>query len=101
VPLAHGEFSYGADVAPRRLDYVAPEYPKKAAGQRVRGIVILQAVIDTNGVVRQTRIIQSIPMLDDAAGAAVCRWRFTPARLRGAGIAVAMTLTVEFPPTPQ
>jgi protein TonB len=99
--LAHGKFSYGADVAPHRLDYVPPEYPKEAARLRVRGIVILQAAIDTNGVVRQTRIIRSISMLDDAAGAAVCNWRFTPARIGGVAIAVAMTVTVEFPPTPK
>jgi TonB family protein len=99
APLPHDEFSYGADVAPRRLEYVAAQYPKEAARLRIRGIVILQAVIGTDGVVRQTRIIRSIPMLDDAAGAAVCRWRFTPAHIGGAAIAVAMTVTVEFPPT--
>ncbi len=99
APLPHDEFSYAADVAPRRLEYVAPQYPKEAARLQIRGIVILQAVIGTDGVVRQTRIIRSIPMLDDAAGAAMCRWRFTPARIGGAAIAVAMTISVEFPPT--
>jgi periplasmic protein TonB len=88
-------------VAPHRLAYVPPEYPKGAASLGVRGIVILQAVIDRNGVVRQTRIMRSIPMLDDAAEAAVCRWRFAPARVGGAAIPVAMTLTVEFTPAPQ
>jgi protein TonB len=96
--LAHGQFSYGADVAPRRVDSVVPEYPPEAARFHVRGIVILEAVVDTDGVVRQTRIIRSIPMLDSAAVAAVCRRRFTPARIRGAPVAVATTVTVEFPP---
>ncbi|HEY3885256.1 MAG TPA: energy transducer TonB [Vicinamibacterales bacterium] len=80
---------------------MTPEYPKEAGRLRVRGIVIVQAVIDTHGVVRQTRIIRSIPMLDDAAGLAVCSWRFTPAAMNGVTIAVAMTITVEFPPAPQ
>ena len=36
-------------------------------------------------------------MLDDAAALAVCSWRFTPATMGGTSIAVAMTITVEFP----
>lgn len=101
TPLSHGEYAYSAVTVPHRLEYVAPTYPQEAAGLGARGIVILRAVIDTNGIVRQTRVLRSIPMLDDAAADAVCRWRFTPARVGGAAIAMAITVTVEFPPTTQ
>lgn len=98
VPLAHGDYSFAARVPPRRVKNVPPEWPAEAARRGLCGIVIVQAVLDAQGVVRQTRILRSIPMLDDAAVAAVCQWRFTPARVAIRPIAVAVTLAVEFPP---
>jgi TonB family protein len=100
APWANREFSYAADVVPHRVHYVAPEYPKEAARTGIRGVVILRAVIDAKGIVRQTRIIRSAPMFDDAAAVAVCSWRFTPAAMGGTAIPVAMTVSVEFPPAP-
>jgi protein TonB len=79
-----------------RTTYVAPEYPDSATRERVRGIVILQLVIDSEGVVRTTRVLRSVAPLDDAAVDAVCQWRFAPARLKGRAVAVRMAVTVTF-----
>jgi protein TonB len=37
-----------------------------------------------------------VPLLDDAAVAAVRQWRFTPALLNGEPVPVVMTVTVNF-----
>jgi len=62
----------------------------------VQGVVILEAVIDTNGDVADARILRSIPMLDQAAVDAVRQWRFTPTLLNGVPVQVIMTVTVNF-----
>jgi protein TonB len=62
----------------------------------VKGVVILEAIIDERGAVKQVTVLRSIPLLDQAAVEAVRQWRFTPARLNGEAVPVVMTVTVNF-----
>lgn len=82
--------------APTRTLFVAPDYPSTALAARVSGSVIIEAIIDTDGHVRNARVLRSIPLLDDAALAAVRQWRYTPTMLNGAPVPVVMTVTVRF-----
>jgi len=81
---------------PRKILDVAPVYPKLAQAAGISGIVILEATIDEEGNVRDTRVLRSIPLLDEAAADAVRRWRFTPTVLNGQPIPIVMTVTVNF-----
>ncbi|MGC4084541.1 MAG: energy transducer TonB [Vicinamibacterales bacterium] len=81
---------------PRRVNDVAPSYPAIARSAGVRGIVIIEATIDTNGAVVAARILRSVPLLDEAALQAVRQWRYVPARLNGTPTAVLITVTVNF-----
>lgn len=81
---------------PQKVHHVAPEYPSIARSARVSGIVILEAVISPDGSVGEVRILRSIPLLDEAAIAAVRQWRFTPTLLNGEAVPVIMTVTVAF-----
>ena len=63
-PLAAG--TDGVPV-PKKKKHVQPAYPEEALAEGIRGIVILDLVIDTEGRVAETRIIRSIPGLDEAA----------------------------------
>jgi protein TonB len=81
---------------PRKLSHVAPVYPELARTARVSGFVIIEATIDEEGNVRDTRVLRSIPLLDRAAVDAVRQWRFTPTVLNGQVIPVVMTVTVNF-----
>ena len=81
---------------PTRIVYVAPVYPSLALAARVQGTVILQAVIDESGTVRELRVLRGHPLLDDAAMQAVAKWRFTPTLLNGTTVPVVMTVTVTF-----
>ncbi len=82
--------------APQKTHNVAPRYPELARQIRVSGVVILEAVIDAQGLVESVRVLRSIALLDQAAIDAVREWRFTPARLNGEPIPVVMTVTVAF-----
>jgi protein TonB len=81
---------------PERIHYVAPEYPALALAARREGTVILEAVLDTDGSVRDARVLRSIPLLDAAALEAVQQWRFTPTLLNGEPVPVVLTVTVVF-----
>ena len=81
---------------PTRIAYVAPVYPPLALASHVQGTVILQAVIDEKGSVRELRVLRGHPLLDDAAMQAVAKWHFTPTLLNGTTVPVVMTVTVTF-----
>jgi protein TonB len=86
----------GSIQPPRKTVDVSPIYPAIARQARVRGVVILEAVIAEDGSVRNVRVLRSIPLLDDAAVDAVQQWRFTPTLLNGEAVPVVMTVTVAF-----
>ena len=58
----------GGDVKPpTKVKHVPPVYPTMASLLWVQGIVILEAVIDTQGAVSNVQVLRSIPLLDEAA----------------------------------
>jgi len=65
--------------APEATRRVPPDYPGEAKKAKVDGVVTVGAMVRTDGTVGETRILKSIPALDDAAVAAVRQWRFEPA----------------------
>lgn len=81
---------------PTKIHDVLPMYPAIAQGAHVEGIVILEAVIDERGRVSETRILRHVPLLDDAAEAAVRQWVYSPTLLNGQPIPVVVTVTVQF-----
>ncbi len=86
----------GSISRPERIHYVAPGYPAIARSARVEGTVILEAVLGADGLVREVRVLRSIPLLDAAAVQAVQQWRFTPTLLNGTAVPVVMTVTAVF-----
>jgi len=82
--------------APRKIVDVKPLYPQLAQAAHVEGIVILETVIDVRGRVASVHVLRSIPLLDQAAIAAVEQWTYTPTLLNGVPVPVVMTVTVQF-----
>ena len=61
--------------------YVVPVYPPKARAQKIQGRVLLMVVVDEEGKVEDdVKVVDSVPMLDQAAIDAVHQWSFAPAR---------------------
>jgi len=81
---------------PERIVYVAPVYPPVARAARLEGVVIIEATISLSGDVVNARVLRSMPLLDEAALAAVRQWRYTPTLLNGVPVPVILTVTVQF-----
>lgn len=76
-----------------------PRYPELARRARLEGSVILQAVIQTDGAVGSLKVLHvSRPRLgfEEAAVAAVSRWRYRPGTQHGRPVAVYLTVTIDF-----
>jgi periplasmic protein TonB len=82
--------------APVKIADVAPIYPTIARNAHIQGMVILEAVLNAQGGVESVRVLQSLPLLDQAAVDAVQQWRYTPVLLNGQAVPVVMTVTVNF-----
>lgn len=65
-------------------------------GPDVHGVVILEIIIDPQGVPCSVAVLRSLRRdADEAAVNAVKQWRFTPAKLNGEGWPVAYNVTIE------
>lgn len=96
--LPPGVYRVGGDVkAPVVLHRVEPMYTDEARKARVSGIVIVQAIIDKSGNVRDVQVLKPLPFgLDQAAVDAVKQWKFAPATRNGEPVDVIFNLTVSF-----
>jgi periplasmic protein TonB len=81
---------------PVKVKNVPPVYPQIAIAARIEGLVIIEAVIGTDGAVSETRILRGVPLLNQAALDAVKQWRYTPTTLNNVPVPVIMTVTVQF-----
>lgn len=102
-PVANGDFSrpiVASDtpsyVPPKLKKQTRPRYPSAARKQKVEGVVAVELLIDANGCVAATRVVESVPGLDEAARECVGKWRFTPAQLDGQPIATRAMAPVLF-----
>jgi len=87
----------GEVTAPEKISGGDPTYTEAARRARIQGVVILEAVIDSEGKVTRSRVLKSLPFgLDEKARNAVASWRFNPARRGGEPVAVFYTVTVNF-----
>jgi protein TonB len=84
------------DRGPRLISSPKPEYPHEAFVHRIQGTVEVQILIDATGRVSDTRILQSIPVLDAAALIAVRKWNFEPAVKHGRPVATWADAPVRF-----
>ena len=82
--------------APRLLRRVEPEYPLLAVNAQIQGMVILEATVDATGAVKDTRVLRSHSVLDEAAIDAVRQWRYEPLMLNGTPMPFVLTVTVSF-----
>ena len=84
-------------VPPRILSQPQPAYPETARRMREQGLVVLQAVIGTDGEVEDVRVLSSTSALfDDPAVRAVRAWRYAPATLDRRAVRVYLTVTIRF-----
>jgi protein TonB len=74
-----------------------PVYPAKALKERVRGLVIVQVLVQEDGGVREVRIERGARAdLNEAALEAARHWRFEPARKDGRFVRTYATIRFPF-----
>jgi TonB family protein len=83
-------------VSGRLIRQVKPVYPPEALKARIQGSVLLQIIVDNNGMVREVRSISGLPMLATAAINAVEHWRYQPSSLNGQPLESEALVTVKF-----
>ncbi len=87
----------GSEVpAPKRRKLVLPDYPAEAKDRGVRGIVLVELVIERDGQVGEARVLRSIPLLDEAALKAVRQWEYEVTRVEGRPVRVLITVPITF-----
>lgn len=73
-----------------------PVYPPLARAARIQGKVLLRAVIDKHGVVKELTAVEGHPMLIPAAMESVKSWKYKPYYKDGKPVEVETTITVNF-----
>lgn len=87
----------GTDVpAPKRHKLILPEYPEDARAQGVRGIVLVEIVVERDGKVGEATLLRSIPLLDTAALTAVKQWEYDVTKVDDKPVRVRLTVPITF-----
>jgi len=73
-----------------------PDYPPIALSHQIDGVVVLQVTIDTQGKIKDLKLISGPEMFVRAAMDAVWQWRYTPYMLGGKPIEVETQVVVNF-----
>ena len=71
-------------------------YPAEAMAANIDGVVTAEITVNEQGVVADARVLNSNPVLDEAALKAVREWRYDPTMVDGKAVPVKMTVTVNF-----
>ena len=101
LPMQKGEappLRIGGEISrPEKIGGPAPVYTEEARKGKIHGVVIVESIIDTEGCVRQVKVLQGLPEgLSEAAVDAIRLWVFSPARQQDKPVTVFYTITVNF-----
>jgi periplasmic protein TonB len=75
---------------------VEPVYPPIAKLTGVQGIVLIKALISTDGRIEQAQVVSGSLLLSPAALEAIKQWKYRPYFLNGGPIEVETEITVSF-----
>jgi TonB family protein len=95
-PSGAAMFAGGELPVPERRNAPMGQYPGTVVLRGVKGVVIVEAILDREGRVRTTRIVQSVPELDRYAVEFVRQSRYRPTIVKGAPVDVALYVPIRF-----
>lgn len=81
---------------PETLEQGIPKYPELAKKAGIEGTVVVKVLVDLEGNVEATELVQSVEVLDEAALEAARQFKFTPAKLDGKPVKVWMAVPFKF-----
>jgi len=91
-------FQLSGDIAPpEKIYFPSPRYTEEGRQARTQGVVILEAVVDSEGNVGRVKVLKGLPYgLSEEAVATAQEWKFRPAKKAGKPVAVYLNLTIRF-----
>jgi len=84
---------------PKVVRDVKPQYTSAAMHEKIKGAVLLDAVVRSDGTVGKVTVRQSLDRfygLDDNCVRALKQWKFEPGMKEGKAVAVHITVTMTF-----
>jgi TonB family protein len=78
------------------LEKTQPSYPALAVRSRLQGSVVLQALIGTDGMIRDLKLLSGPMLLGKAACEAVKQWKYKPYLLEGHAVEATTLVRVDF-----
>jgi len=86
------------DTKPRVLSRSPMTYPAGAMKKRIKGYVVINLLIDTDGSIEAAKVLQSSPpgVFDTAALSGIRSWRFAPGKYKGRPVKVWAKQKVRF-----
>lgn len=95
-----GAFRVGAGVkAPAVIKDAKPNYTAAAMHAKIAGVVVMEAVVGTDGTVGEVRVTKSLDRefgLDEEAVRALRLWRFAPGAKDGIAVPVLVVVEMTF-----
>jgi TonB family protein len=85
-----------AGTAPELRQTLDAPYPLLGQHSRVQGSVVLQAVVGTDGIIEDIRVVSGPSILSAAAQQAVRQWRFKPYLQNGQPVETKARIVVNF-----
>ena len=87
----------GTVTQPRLLSKVDPQFSEQASKTGFSGAVLINFIVDTNGLPRNVHVLRGVGMgLDENAVAAVKQYTFSPAMEDGKPVPVSLNVEVNF-----
>jgi len=86
----------GNVVPPKLVQRADPVYPAEARSANVEGGVVVSALIDQEGNVKEAVVLSGHRLLRDAALDCVNQWRYQPALMNGMPWPIRLSITVIF-----
>jgi periplasmic protein TonB len=83
-------------IAAQAIYQPQPVYPPLARMARIQGTVVLEAIIATDGSIKDLKVAKGHPLLIGAAIEAVKTWRYRPTLLNGEPVEVITEIDVNF-----
>lgn len=93
-----GVYRVGAGVSSPMIIYkVEPEYSEEARKAKFQGTVIISAIVDVDGILKDIKVVRALGLgLDEKAIEAIQKWRFKPGVKDGKPVAVHVSIEVNF-----
>jgi TonB family protein len=82
--------------APKIIHSVPPSYPEVAKALDTTGVVVLHAIIGTDGKLTEITLVSGNSLLVSSAFDAVRQWKYQPCLLNGVPVEVDTTIAVQF-----